>query len=112
MNPSKNEEQKTIRLIKRMIKNAANKADCAAEGVEEGFQARPEREGPPPEPEEPDHSCGVCGEGEESGIRGTVLVPTPYKPSQTEVDDHYLTHLPFRSWCGTASEVEEKKRVT
>ena len=23
----------------------------------------------------------------------------PKRPSQQEVDEHYLTHLPFRNWC-------------
>ena len=53
------------------------------------------------EPEK-DEECGTCGEGIEghqAGIRETVPVPTPYKPSQDEVDDHNLKHLPYRSWC-------------
>ena len=100
MNPSLG-EHKSIRPVMKTINGAANRADCAADDVEEGLHpsrtepeegAEPEREGGDPDP-----SCGVCGE--ESGIRGTVLVPTPYKPSQDEVDDHYLTHFPFRSWC-------------
>ena len=51
---------------------------------------------------EKDEECGTCGEGLEdhqAGIRESVPVPTPYKPSQDEVDDHNLKHLPYRSWC-------------
>ena len=28
-------------------------------------------------------------------------LPTPVLPSQAEIDDHWLDHLPYRSWCGT-----------
>ena len=70
MNPSSNEGHKTIRPLKQAISSAANRADCAAEEVEEGLQ-EPEPKGPGGEP---DHSCGVCGE--EAGIRGTVSVET------------------------------------
>ena len=23
----------------------------------------------------------------------------PFRPTQAEVDRHYLTHIPFRNWC-------------
>ena len=98
MNPSLG-EHKSIRPVMKTINGAANRADCAADDVEEGLHETEPEEGAEPEREggDPDPSCGVCGE--ESGIRGTVLVPTPYKPSQNEVEEHYLTHFPFRSWC-------------
>ena len=31
--------------------------------------------------------------------RTAVKMPDPRKPSQREIDEHELTHLPFRSWC-------------
>ncbi len=34
-----------------------------------------------------------------SGIRIPVKMPDPKRPSQEEVDQHDLTHLPFRNWC-------------
>ena len=92
-------EHKSIRPVIKTINGAANRADCAAEDVEKGLNETEPEEGAEPKEEggDTEPSCGLCGE--ESGIRGTVLVPTPYKPSQDEVDDHYLTHFPFRSWC-------------
>ena len=36
-------------------------------------------------------------EGEEAQRAKGIRAPT--KPSKEEVDDHMLTHLPFRSWC-------------
>ena len=38
----------------------------------------------------------------------------PKRPSRKEVDEHYLTHLPFRNWCphctrGKAKELNCKK---
>ena len=36
---------------------------------------------------------------EEAGVRRTVKLHDPKLPKKDEVDEHYLTHLPFRSWC-------------
>ena len=39
--------------------------------------------------------------------------PIPIKPSQREIDEHELTHLPFRSWCAhcvRARTMEDKHR--
>jgi len=36
---------------------------------------------------------------EEFGARVPVRVQDPVKPSQAEVEEHTLTHVPFRSWC-------------
>ena len=36
---------------------------------------------------------------EEFGARVPVRVQDPVKPSQAEVEEHMLTHVPFRSWC-------------
>ena len=55
-----------------------------------------------PEEDAEDNECGTCGEGiegHEAGRRKTIRIKTPYKPAQDEVDDHDLTHLPYRSWC-------------
>ena len=68
----------TLRPSEKDINAAAQRTECAADDAEEG--------------------CGNCGEGE-AGSRDTMRIPTPYKPSQAEVDEHNLTHLPFRSWC-------------
>ena len=35
----------------------------------------------------------------QKGERVTVKVLDPVKPSQKEIDEHELTHLPFRTWC-------------
>ena len=70
-------------------------------------------------------SGDVLGHGNEGGTRGTVdaiggqaagagedtlqsqeeevepanIVPNPYVPTQSEIDDHCVDHLPYRSWC-------------
>ena len=31
-------------------------------------------------------------------------LPTPGRPSQSEVDDHNVTHVPYRSWCSHCVE--------
>ena len=33
------------------------------------------------------------------GDRTKVTVLDPVKPSQKEIDEHELAHLPFRNWC-------------
>ena len=38
-------------------------------------------------------------ETEDAGQRHPVLVRDPQLPSQIEVDEQNMTHLPFRSWC-------------
>ena len=50
--------------------------------------------------------CLVCGEEEEVVRKGAVAdsrsvrgIGDPRNPSQKEVDDHELTHLPYRNWC-------------
>ena len=36
---------------------------------------------------------------EEFGSRNPGKLPDPKLPSKDEVEKHYLTHLPYRSWC-------------
>ena len=36
---------------------------------------------------------------QEYGVRNPRKLPDPKMPSKEEVEQHYLTHLPFRSWC-------------
>ena len=36
---------------------------------------------------------------EESGVRSPKKVQDPRVPTQAEVDEHNMTHLPYRSWC-------------
>ena len=38
-------------------------------------------------------------EGEPEEARKAKGTRAPTKPSKEEVDEHMLTHLPFRSWC-------------
>ena len=35
----------------------------------------------------------------------------PARPSQEEVDQHMLTHLPFRSWCPHCVRGKAKRRA-
>ena len=56
-----------------------------------------------------DHPCdtssgldGAVGEDREEGVEEeikTSLLKDPGSPTQEEVDRHYVTHMPFRSWC-------------
>ena len=49
---------------------------------------------------QPSASCGTGGEkGGESGVRSPKKVQDPRVPTHAEVDDHNMTHLPYRSWC-------------
>ena len=41
--------------------------------------------------------CQLCEEGEEG--RSPVRMPAPCRPSKQEIEEHELTHTPFRSWC-------------
>ena len=36
---------------------------------------------------------------EECGTRAPKKIHNPTLPTQAEVDEHMLTHVPFRSWC-------------
>ena len=42
-----------------------------------------------------DDECGTC---HEEGIHMKFL-KSPKLPSQREVDEHYVTHWPYRDWC-------------
>ena len=47
---------------------------------------------------QPSTSCGTDGEkGGESGVRSPKKVQDPGVPTQAEVDEHNMTHLPYRS---------------
>ena len=37
--------------------------------------------------------------GEEDEVQEAATLPTPYLPTQSERDDHELTHAQYRSWC-------------
>ena len=39
------------------------------------------------------------GSGGEAGERKAQKIQDPRKPSEAEVSEHNLTHLPYRSWC-------------
>ena len=87
-----------LRPLKKTINSATGKTEEAAK-VDEPARVRPECAA---EEVEPDMECHPCGQGvdeTEAGKRETIRLPAPYKPSQDEVDDHDLTHLPYRSWC-------------
>ena len=54
------------------------------------------------------------GSGEEAGQRKCVRMQDPKLPSKEEVEEHELTHLPYRSWCrhcvrGRGKEMPHKK---
>ena len=47
--------------------------------------------------------CGICGQGEDPPHEGEARRPRlpadPGRPTQREVDEHEVCHIPFRSWC-------------
>ena len=43
--------------------------------------------------------CGFDGEDEEAGSRRPAKVLDPQLPTKEEMEEHCLTHLPFRNWC-------------
>ena len=47
-----------------------------------------------------DMEGGELVEGDvEDEVQPASSQPTPYMPSQSERDDHNLTHAQYRSWC-------------
>ena len=62
-----------------------------------------------------DHEGEHDGEDEEQqGERKTMKVLDPVEPTEQEVAEHFLTHLPFRNWCrhsarGRGVEMPHKK---
>ena len=42
--------------------------------------------------------CPLCGEGAEEDTSSRSLV-SPVRPTQQMIDDHEVSHTPFRSWC-------------
>ena len=61
---------------------------------------------------QPSASCGTDGEkGGESGVRSPKKMQDPRVPTQAEVDEHNMTHLPYRSWCASAG-AERLTRTT
>ena len=45
---------------------------------------------------------------EDFGVRNPRKLPDPKMPSKEEVERHYLTHLPFRSWCQYCIQGKDK----
>ena len=41
--------------------------------------------------------------------RVPVTLNSPIKPSATDVDKHYVTHLPFRNWCPVCNDAKMKE---
>ena len=35
-------------------------------------------------------------------------LPAPYQPTQAEIDNHNLTHLPYRTWCPVCVKAKGK----
>ena len=45
--------------------------------------------------------CGIASDGddEREEVQAPKAVAEVYLPSQLEIDEHNLVHLPFRAWC-------------
>ena len=48
--------------------------------------------------------------GEEAEVPRKVYFDT--RPSKEEVESHNLTHLPYRSWCPTASKAKPRDDIS
>lgn len=60
-------------------------------------------------PDDADHECGVC-----DGVRKVRKLVDPLLPSEEEVKNHCLTHVPFQNWCphcvrGRGKEMDHKR---
>ena len=38
------------------------------------------------------------------------VLPTPVLPSQADIDEHWIDHYPYRSWCGKCVEGRGRER--
>ena len=43
-------------------------------------------------------------------IEARKAIPTPILPNQHDIDDHWLDHLPYRSWCGVCVNGRGRER--
>ncbi len=41
----------------------------------------------------------VIGEETSADVQDNKVAPDPFMPSATEVENHRVTHMPYRSWC-------------
>ena len=74
--------------------------------MEEGVVEQEGKEHQGVKDEDPDQDCG------QRKVRSLL---DPKLPSETEVRQHYLTHMPYRNWCphcvrGRGKEMDHKKR--
>ena len=69
---------------------------------------------PPPEPSSEARPTQKRSQGlepvsiEADAGRVPVTLNSPIKPSATDVDKHYVTHLPFRNWCPVCNGAKMK----
>ena len=67
--------------------------------------------------EEEDFHEIVCEEKESEEARAPEVLRDPGAPTLQEVEEHNITHMPFRSWCprcvtGKAQERPHRKQET
>ena len=82
--------------MKRFGGTAHGDAQGCSGDVDGGEVLVDDGEVPRSEPVEP--LDGIV-ESKEEEVDVTKIVPTPYAPSQSEIDEHCADHLPYRSWC-------------
>ena len=58
-----------------------------------------EVEEPSGEREDDGSRCHPCEDEGESGERFVKRMQSPLLPTPAEIEDHNLTHFPYRSWC-------------
>ncbi len=102
------DEGAPLSKLVRPLRDASQKGSAEdTQDVDEEFRRGEGQEGSKGREEEVDEqmddglSQGVAavdeGEGEEG--RAPVQAKTPQRVSQREMEEHRLTHTPFRSWC-------------
>ena len=54
--------------------------------------------------------------GKDEGVGRMMNIGDPRSPSRKEVEEHYLTHVPYRNWCphcvrGRGKDLDHRKAV-
>ena len=57
--------------------------------------------------DEDEMECIVCDENAPPPVR---IAKCPGAPTQKEVDDHYVSHIPYRSWCQVCVKAKGKEQ--
>ena len=83
--------------------------DIESESIVQGGESEQQSLGQGGVPENSDTSS--CSSEEDNNEAVPVrAAPKPTRPSKAEVDEHMLSHLPFRSWCAHCIKGKSKSK--